>query len=269
MTDIKNKRTLVTGAAMGMGLRMAEKFAQNGAKVAMVDINEEALAGAVEDLESKGYEVYPFVCDLAERDNIVELRKQVLEKLGRIDILVNNAAVVAGGHYEDIDPKLDNLMLQVNIDAVHWMTKEFMPELKAGRDCHLVNMASAAGMLGVPDQAVYCASKWFVIGLSEAIRQEFRDQGIEHVGISIICPSLVNTGMFEGANVPILSPILEPDFVAEKVIEAVREDRLYVREPFMVKLTPFLRATLPTTLLDTMLEKFGVTGLMKSFKGRD
>jgi short-subunit dehydrogenase len=269
MTDIKNKRTLVTGAAMGMGLRMAEKFAQNGAKVAMVDVNEEALTDAVADLEAKGYEVYPFVCDLSERANIVELREQVLEKLGRVDILVNNAGVVAGGHYEDIDPEMDELMLDVNVNAVHWMTKVFMPDLKAGRDCHIVNMASAAGMLGVPDQAVYCASKWFVIGLSEAIRQEFRDQKIEHVSVSIICPSVVDTGMFAGAKVPLLSPILDPDFVAEKVIEAVRDDQLYVREPFMVKLTPLLRAALPTNLLDAMLEKFGVTGLMKGHKGRD
>jgi short-subunit dehydrogenase len=269
MTDINNKRVLVTGAAMGMGLRMAEKFARSGAQVAMVDVNEDALTDAVADLEAQGLDVFAFLCDLSERDNIVELREQVLEKIGRIDILVNNAGVVAGGHYEDIDPDLDELMLQVNVDAVHWMTKEFMADLKAGRDCHIVNMASAAGMLGVPDQAIYCASKWFVIGLSEAIRQEFRDQGIEHVGISIICPSVVDTGMFEGANVPILSPILDPDFVAQKAIEAVRDDRLYVREPFMVKLTPILRAILPTNLLDTMLEKFGVTGLMKGHKGRD
>ncbi|QDG50334.1 SDR family NAD(P)-dependent oxidoreductase [Persicimonas caeni] len=269
MTDIRNKRTLVTGAAMGMGLLMAEKFAQHGARVAMVDINEPALEEAAEQLRAKGLDVEPFVCDLAERKHIVALREEVLDRLGRIDILVNNAGVVAGGHYEDIAPELDDLMLRVNVDAVHWMTKEFMGDLKAGRDCHIVNMASAAGMLGVPDQAVYCASKWFVIGLSEAIRQEFRDQGISHIGISIICPSLVNTGMFDGAQEPILSPILDPDFVADKVIEAVENDELYVREPFMVKLTPLLRATLPTGVLDTMLEKFGVTKLMKGHRGRE
>lgn len=269
MTEIRNKRALVTGAAMGMGLLISEKLALRGARVAMVDINEDALEEAAEQLADRGLDVQPIVCDLAERKNIVALREQVLDEVGRIDILVNNAGVVAGGHYEDIAPELDDLMLRVNVDAVHWLTKEFMPDLKAGRDCHIVNMASAAGMLGVPDQAVYCASKWFVIGLSEAIRQEFRDQGIDHVGISIICPSLVNTGMFEGAKEPILSPILDPDFVAERVIEAVQEDQLYVREPFMVKLTPLLKATLPTNLLDTMLEKFGVTKLMKGHKGRD
>ena len=268
MTDIRNSRTLVTGAAMGMGRRMAEKFAREGARVGLVDVNEEALEETVAELEAEGLDAQAFVCDLSNKDNIAALREEVLDQMGRIDILVNNAGVVAGGHYEDIEDERDELMLRVNVDAVHWMTKTFMPDLKAGRDCHIVQMASAAGMLGVPDQAVYCASKWFVIGLSEALRQEFRDQGIDHVGISIICPSLVDTGMFEGAEAPMLAPILEPDFVAQRVIDAVRHEELYVREPFMVKLTPLMRSLLPTEVVDTMMEKLGVTALMKSFRGR-
>ncbi len=268
MTDIRNRNVLITGAAMGMGRVMVDKFVAQGARVALVDIQEAALEEAVEELRAQGHTVEAFVCDLSERDNIVELHEAVAERFGRVDVLVNNAAVVAGGHYEDIDPDLDDAMLRVNVDAVHWMTKEFMPDLKAGRDCHIVQMASAAGMVGVPDQAVYCASKWFVIGLAEALRQEFRDQRISHVNISIICPSLVNTGMFDGAQPPMLAPILEPDFVAQRVVEAVQDNELYVREPFMVKLTPIMRSLLPTKVVDVMMEKMGVTGLMKSFKGR-
>lgn len=268
MTDIRNSRTLITGAAMGMGRRMAEKFGRAGARVGLVDVNEEALEQTVEDLQAEGIEAQGFVCDLSERENIIELHEDVLDEFGRIDILVNNAGVVFGGHYEDIAPELDKLTLDVNVNAVHWMTKEFLPDLKAGRDTHLVQMASAAGMLGVPDQAVYSASKWFVIGLSEALRQEFRDQGISHLNISVICPSLVDTGMFEGAQAPLLAPVLDPDFVADKVIEAVEENQLFVREPFMVKLTPLIKSLLPTEVVDVMMEKFGVTGLMKTFKGR-
>jgi all-trans-retinol dehydrogenase (NAD+) len=268
MTQIKQSNVLVTGAARGMGRLMAEKFGRRGARLALVDLDEDTLEQTAEELGAAGTEVYPFVCDLSDRENIERLHKEVQEQLGRIDILVNNAAVVAGGHYEDVDPDLDEAMLRVNVDAVHWMTKIFLPDLKAGRDCHLVQMASAAGMVGVPDQAVYCASKWFVIGLSEALRQEFRDQRIDHIGISIICPSLVDTGMFEGAEAPLLSPILDPDFVAECVLSAVENDQLYVREPFMVKLTPLMRSILPTGVVDLMMEKMGVTALMKNFKGR-
>ncbi len=269
MTEIRNKRVVVTGAAMGMGQKMAEQFALRGATVAMVDINEDALQETCEALRSDGLDVQAFVCDLSEREHIVALHDEVLERMGRTDILVNNAGVVAGGHYEDVAPELDDMMLRVNVDAVHWMTKEFWPDLKAGRECHLVQMASAAGLMGVPDQAVYCASKWFVIGLSEALRQELRAQAIDHIHISIVCPSLVNTGMFDGANAPVLSPILEPDFVAERVIEAVQHNRLHVREPWVVKVTPLLRQLLPNPVVDLLSDKLGVSRLMKGFHGRD
>lgn len=268
MTEISDSRVLVTGAAQGMGRLMAEKFADRGASVALVDIDEEHLQETHEDFEARGFNVASFVCDLSERENIVQLRKDVLEQFGRVDILVNNAGVVAGGVYEDIDPELDQVTMDVNMGAVHWMTKEFLPDLKAGRDTHLVQMASAAGMIGVPLQAVYCGSKWFVIGLSEAIRQELKDAGQDHVGVSIICPSLVDTGMFEGADAPFLTPLLEPDFVADKVVEAVEDNKLYVREPAMVKLTPLMRALLPTSTVDLLMEKLGATALMKNFKGR-
>ena len=251
-----------------MGRLIAEKFADRGASVALVDIDEDSLEETREDFEARRFDVESFVCDLSERENVVQLRKDVLDRFGRIDILVNNAGVVAGGEYEKIDPEIDQLTMDVNMGAVHWMTKEFLPDLKAGRDTHLVQMASAAGMIGVPLQAVYCASKWFVIGLSEAIRQELKDAGHEHVGVSIICPSLVDTGMFEGAQAPMLTPLLEPDFVAQKVIESVEKNKLYVREPSMVKLTPLIRALLPTSTVDMLMDKLGATALMKTFKGR-
>jgi len=269
MTDIRGKRTLVTGSARGMGRRMAEKFGDAGAELLLVDIDGEKLEETTGELREQGYRVEPFVRDLSERDQIRSLYEEVHERVGRIDILVNNAAIVEGGPYEEIDDDWDQLMLDVNVDAVHWMTKTFLPDLIAGRDTHLVQMASAAGFLGVPYQIVYSASKWFVIGLSEGVRIELDQRGHDHVGMTIVCPSLVDTGMFEGSEPPMLSPILEPDFVATRVREAIAGDELYVREPFLIKVAPVLKAILPTGVTDFVMDAMGATSIMHGWRGRD
>ena len=267
MTDIRGKRTLVTGSARGMGRRMAEKFGRAGAELLLVDIDAETLEETAEAFRERGFRVESFVRDLGDRDEIRALRDEIHEDFGRIDILVNNAAVVEGGPYDEIDDRMDQLMLDDNIGGVHWMPTKVLDDLVDGRDTHLVQMASAAGFLGVPRQVVYSASKWFVIGLSEGVRLELDQRGADHVGMTIVCPSLVDTGMFEGSKPPLLAPLLEPDFVASRVIDAVESDELYVREPFMIKLAPILKALLPTEVNDFVLEALGATEIMHGWKG--
>lgn len=268
MTDIRGKRTLITGSAKGMGRRMAERFARAGAELLLVDIDRPNLQQAAAELREQGYRVETFVRDLGDRDEIRSLRDDVHERVGRIDILVNNAAIVQGGDYTEIDDDRDELMLDVNVGGVHWMTKAFLPDLERGHDTHLVQMASAAGFLGVPQQVVYSASKWFVIGLSEGVRLELDQRDADQVGMTIVCPSLVDTGMFEGSEPPMFSPILDPEFVAGRVLEAVAGDELYVQEPFMIKLAPMLRALLPTEVTDVLMDTFGATSIMSGWEGR-
>ena len=268
MTYIRGKKTLITGAARGMGRRMAEEFARRGAELLLVDIDEDELQLAVDDLAGHGVTVHSFVRDLSDREEIWELHKTVAEEVGRIDILVNNAGVVTGGTYEDIDADADQLMMDVNINAVHWMTKAFLPDLKQGADTHLVQLASAAGLVGVPKQVIYCASKWFVTGFSEALRLELKGDGFDHVGISVICPGFVDTGMFDGAKPPMLMPMLQPEYVVDRIMDAVEEERFYVQEPLLVKLTPALRALLPQPVVDTIMDVTGATSSMQGWKGR-
>jgi short-subunit dehydrogenase len=269
MTDIRGKRTLITGSAKGMGRRMAKRFGHAGAELLLVDIDEENLEQTAHELRDEGFPVETFVCDLAHRENVAELRDEVHDEVGRIDILVNNAAIVQGGSYTEIDPEWDQLMLDVNIGAVHWLTKAFLPDLEQGRDTHLVNMASAAGFFGVPQQIIYSASKWFVIGLSEGLRLELDQRDADQVSMTIVCPSLVDTGMFEGSDPPMFSPILDPEFVAGRVLEAVDGDELYVQEPFTIKVAPMLRALLPTEVTDVLMDAIGATSIMQGWEGRN
>lgn len=268
MTDINGKTTLITGAARGMGREIAYRFGDRGARLALVDIDEENLEETARRLRRAGATVETFICDLSEPDNVVALREKVHEALGPVELLVNNAGVVQGGPLEEIDEKWDQLTMDVNIGAVHWMTKTFLPDLKKARSSHLVQMASAASFVGLPYQVMYCASKWFVTGYSEALRAELRKEGAEHVKMSIICPSLVDTGMFEGSEPPALTPILTPQFVADRVIEAVENEELYVKEPWMAKAAPLMQSLLPTRIVDKLADTLGATEIMHGWQGR-
>lgn len=248
---------------------MADYFAEEGAELLLVDIDAENLETAGEQLRADGYRVHTFVTDLSSPDNVRDLRDAIHDEVGRIDILVNNAGVVQGGRYDEIDDDDDELTFRVNIEAVHWMTKTFLADLEAGRDTHVVQMASAAGFLGVPYQVVYSASKWFVIGLAEGVRLELEKEGSDHVSTTIVCPGLVDTGMFEGSESPFFTPKLHPDYVADRVVRAVQRDSLYVKEPFMIKATPIIRALLPAKVTDLLLEAFGATEIMHGWRGRE
>lgn len=268
MTDINDSTVLVTGAAKGMGRRMAGRFGEEGARLILVDVDEENLDEAERTLTDEGVEVETFVCDLSERENIIELHDKVTDVVDGVDVLVNNAGVVQGGKYDEITDEQDELTLDVNVEAVHWVTKKFLHLLEDSDDSHIVQMASAAGMIGVPDQVVYSASKWFVIGFSRALRQELQTYEQDHVNMTIVSPSLVDTGMFEGSDPPLLMPTLDPDYMADRIVNAVKNNQLFVREPFLVKLMPFMKGVLPVNLVDFVLEKMGARDLMKNWTGR-
>lgn len=265
MSEIGGKRVLVTGAGRGIGQSLAFAFAAAGAELVLVDVRAEAIASSAAELNAAGHRALALPCDLSRREAIDELVERVHREIGSIDVLVNNAGVVTGGRYDEIDRGADQRMLDVNVAAVHWLSKAFLPDLQE-RHGHLVQLASAAGFLGVPDAALYAASKWFVIGLSESILAECKLHGTP-VGVTIVCPSYVGTGMFAGVKAPLLTRMLSPDALAEKVIRAVREDRLFVREPWLVKATPPLKALLPRGAFARVADLLGVSRSMLGWHG--
>lgn len=133
---------------------------------------------------------------------------------------------------------------------------------------HLIMIASASGLLAVPGLAIYSATKHAVVGFSEALRLELRKKGAKGVGMTIVCPSYISTGMFKGAKPPMLTRWLTPDGVAERIISAVRRNRLYVREPFMVKLVPLLKIIPCTGFMDWLGDILGLHDSMDAFKGK-
>jgi short-subunit dehydrogenase len=160
------------------------------------------------------------------------------------------------------------LTYDVNLLGLVSVTRCFLPELIGRPESHLVNVASAAGLLGLPFATTYASSKWAVIGFSESIRLELKQQGHRHVGVSVICPSYVDTGMFNGTRPPRATRMLTPERVADLTVRAILRNRPRVLTPWLVKIVPAVRGVLPPRLVDLVSRVFGVDSGMVTWRGR-
>ncbi|MDD5223205.1 MAG: SDR family oxidoreductase [bacterium] len=268
MKEIKGKVAVVTGAAMGMGRRLSELLAADGAKVAMLDLDQKALDQTVKEIKATGAQVFPYTLDITQRPQVYATADKVRKEVGPADILINNAGVVYGSDFLDCPDEKFAWVMDVNVNGMAWMTKAFLPDMVAKKAGHVVNLASAGGILAVPKLSSYCASKFAVIGFTEALRMEMQRQRLPEIHFTIVCPSYVATGMFQGVKPPMLTSWMTTEQMADIIYQAFKKNKNYVLEPFMVKLAPLLKAILPSRTLDNINARLGVARSMKGWTGR-
>ena len=268
MKKLSGATVLVTGGAGGIGRALARAFAKEGCQIVLADIDPSALEQAKTDLGQENIPAHVVVIDVTCPESVEAARDQLHADIGPIHVLVNNAGVVHGGPFLDVPLEQHLATYRVNADGVVIMTHTFLPDLLVANQGHLVNLASASGFIGLPYGSTYASSKWAVIGFSESIRQELEKQQHDHVGVTTVCPSYVDTGMFEGVRPPLLTKFLTPDDLAEKVVAAVLQDQSLVLEPWLVKMTPLLAHALPGRLSDRLADLFGASTSMESWTGR-
>jgi len=148
------------------------------------------------------------------------------------------------------------------------MTHAFLPDLIAQPDGHVVNIASASSFIGLPFGATYASSKWAVLGFSESLLLELEHLGHRHVHVTAVCPSYVATGLFEGARAPLTTRLMTADRVANLTVRAVLKNKPYVRSPWLVKITPLLKAASPFRLFYLVAGWLGVNTSMVEWRGR-
>ncbi len=267
MSAIRLKRVLITGAGHGIGRAIALAFGRGGAEVVASDLNEENLEETREEVTQTGAVCRTYRLDVTDEKEIAAVREAIHRDAGTVDILVNNAGVVFGGAFLDVPLEQHRLTYRVNIEGVVAMTHAFLPDLISAPRGHLVNICSASGFIGLPNGSTYASSKWAAIGFSESIRLELRHLGHRHVDVTSVCPTYVSTGMFEGAKPPRTANMLTPEMIAGKVVEAVERRKVWVLEPFIVKLTPILQNVLPTVVTDLLSDAFGASSSMESWQG--
>jgi all-trans-retinol dehydrogenase (NAD+) len=269
MTELAGKTVLVTGAASGIGRLMALGAAQRGAALVLWDVQTEPLEMLAKEIENQGGTAYTYTCDVADRA-AVELTADEVHREGlRVDVLVNNAGVVAGRRFLDLTDEDIERTFRVNTLAHYWTTRAFLPWMVERGAGHVVTIASAAGLGPGPRMTAYAASKAAVVEFAECLRVEL-DETTPGVRTTLVCPWYIDTGMFEGVQsgrLRRLTAVLREADVAEAVLRAVEHDRERLYMPWMVYPAAALRG-LPAGLADRTLSALGVFRTMDHFVGR-
>lgn len=274
---IKGTNVLITGGASGIGRIMGRICLEKGASNLIVwDINQanidktEAELSDVKPAEAgvSKVQIHSYLVNVSDPQAIKSAYEKVKSEVGEVDILVNCAGIVRGNNTFDKQTIQDiDLTMDINANAPMYVALAVLPDMLRRDRGHICNIASAAGMLGVPKLSVYCASKWAVIGWTESMRVELK-QARSHVRVTSVAPYFINTGMFDGVNSKVF-PILDPEKTAAKIIRAVEVGKSFRGIPFAYHFIRIWQGLLPNFLFDFIFGKvFGVYSVMDHFTGR-
>ncbi len=201
MKSLDGKVVVITGAASGIGRALAVDVARRGALLAISDIDEAGLAETVDLVKASGArEVRSDRLDVADRAALAAYAGAVAEQFGRVNVVVNNAGVALAGDVEDLAYDDMDWIIGINFWGVVNGTKEFLPHLIASGDGHVVNLSSLFGLLSIPGQSMYNASKFAVRGFTEALREEMLIAG-HPVGVTSVHPGGIKTAIARNARV--------------------------------------------------------------------
>jgi NADP-dependent 3-hydroxy acid dehydrogenase YdfG len=220
MTNIAGKIAVVTGAGRGIGRAIAVELGRMGAKVALA---ARGAAGLEETARMIGDAASVIPTDVRKREDVHRLLEQVSSSLGPVDILVNSAGVGVFGLVTDFADEDYDAILDTNLRGIFLACRYVLPSMISRRRGDIVNIASIAGKVGTAKRAVYCASKFGVIGFSQALAEEVREHGIR---VSVVCPGSTDSSFSQDPNREgkVRSKMLSPYDVAHAVLAIVTQE---------------------------------------------
>lgn len=214
MKDLKNKNSLITGAASGIGRSFALALAKEGMNLYITDINMEDLEKVKNEVIQLGATVFTNKCDVSKFEDFKTISEEFYSKLGDLDMLINNAGIAIGGGIENLEIEDWEKVLGVNLWSIIYSLKVFVPHMIEKGSGHIVNVSSGSGIFGdFFEPLPYITSKFAVVGLSEALFSRLIDYGIN---VSVICPTVIKTNIWNAAKIKV-PPKLSEDFGKEKI----------------------------------------------------
>jgi 2-hydroxycyclohexanecarboxyl-CoA dehydrogenase len=238
--DIKGKRVLVTGGGSGIGYAIAAKLANKGAELILLDMNQASLDKALLELRGEGYRVHGYQANVTSIENLRMIKDELEAKGLSPDILINCAGITLIAHFSATDHDECKHIIDVNLMGTINTIETFLPSMAERRFGHIVNIGSIDGIIPIPGQSAYCASKFAVTGLTEVLYYDLKSNG---VGVSLVCPGYVKTPLaktstikdlplhFKGAK--LVERFLElfggpPQKVANHVVDAIMYNKFLV-----------------------------------------
>jgi NAD(P)-dependent dehydrogenase (short-subunit alcohol dehydrogenase family) len=240
MAELNARVVAITGGARGIGRAIAAELARAGARVGIGDVD---LAAAEDAAAAIDGDVHAFQVDVTDRASMEGFVDGVEERLGPLDVMVNNAGILLVGPFLEEDDAATERQIAVNVMGVVHGMRTALPRMRERGRGHVVNIASTASWVAPHGEVSYAATKHAVLALTDGVREEVADTGIELTGVF---PGLVDTELAKGTKPPRGSKWISPDDVAKAVVAAIREPRPDVFVPRDLALTARLARVLPT-----------------------
>lgn len=259
--NLQHKKCLITGAASGIGRAVAFAAAKEGAILFLTDINAQQLADVVIQLEQQGANVgYWQALDISDLTQVQQFSQQIHEQYAAMDVVMNIAGIAIWGAVENLQHQQWQKVIDVNLMGAIHIIENFIPQMiKQGQGGHLVNVSSAAGLFGLPWHVAYSASKFGLRGVSEVLRFDLK---CHRIGVSLVCPGAVNTGLVETlqvANITMNQPQVQkikkyfqkvavsPEKAAQAIIRGIKKNQYMVFTSRDIQLAFWLQNISPTS----------------------
>lgn len=259
LRDLRGRNVFITGAASGIGRATAEAAARQGAVLHLTDVDEPGLAAVVTEIRALGGQVaHAAPADISEYEAVRTLAADVTATSGAMDVVMNVAGISTWGTVQSLEHAQWQRLVDINLmGPIHVIETLVPPMIEAGRGGHLVNVSSAAGIIGMPWHAAYSASKFGLRGVSEVLRFDLRAHGI---GVSLVCPGGVATPLtqtvtiagidkagprFEKLHARFRARAVTAEEAAESILEGIRRNRYWVYTSPDIRLVHLLQRVFP------------------------
>ncbi|CAJ0928606.1 unnamed protein product, partial [Mesorhabditis belari] len=253
--DLRGKKVLLTGGAMGLGREMCSVLARKGVDLIIWDIDEKGAEETARMVRTNGVKVSVRKVDLSSRTDIDQAAKEFKETIGEPDIIINNAGIAQQKYFTEKKDHLIEATIRVNLLSHFWIARAFLPSMLRRDSGHICSIASAAGLFGCSGMSDYSASKSGAIAFQEALEVECKVLGKNGVKFTTVCPGYIATRLTSAENLPAAQTkeLMNPTLVATRVIRAIEQEQGLLAVPAIFYFLSGIKGILPRNLYQRLL----------------